>query len=557
MSNSAGARSGAEHVYDALNEAGVDLLVEVPGHQSIPLDLLLDEREEITGVCARHETAIPHIAWGYHEAGGGIAATMSVPGPGDTNCMHGLNNALVDRVPVVHLTADVDPKHRGRGAIHELDPAALDPVVKANEIVTNPNDLPRALAVGLGAAVSDPSGPVRFSIPAGCLESEISGRVELEPERLTYDADTSVEEAVNVLAGAERPVVFVDNGLRRSSGGAAAVRDLVRSLDIPAVSSYKGAGIIPGDDPRYLGTTGLALQPAGRRVLEAADVVLALGAYFDGPSTGFWSLPMGDLLIHVTAEPERLDVSYEADVGVTADVGEATRALAERVDGPLGWDGTRIGRAAAEERRHHFESLDLYAERSPAPSAGVFRALGEVAPPETIAAIDIGNFRAWALLEFEFQEPESVITPGYWTGMGVGLPGAIGAKLARPDLPVLAIVGDGCLMMALQELHTAAEYDLDVITVVLNNADYNIISRESELRDAVGPRRFGWDSPDFAAIAEGFGCVGLNAGSPGEAAEALEEALAIDSPTLIDIDITPDEMSPREALDYTTSITLS
>lgn len=554
MSNSEGARRGAEHVYDALDEAGVDLLVEVPGHQSIPLDLLLDERDDITALCARHETAIPHIAWGYHEAGGGVAATMSVPGPGDTNCMHGLSNALIDRVPVVHLTADIDPKQRGRGAIHELDPAALDPVVKVNEIVTNPNDLPRALGTGLGAALSDPTGPVRFSIPAGYLESDISGGVEVEPERLTYDAEASVEEAATVLAGAERPVVFVDNGLRRSTGGIGAVRDLVSSLDVPVISSYKGAGIVPGNDPRYLGTTGLALEPAARQVLKEADVVLALGAYFDGPSSGFWSLSMGEQLIHVTAEPDRLDVSYEADAGVVADVGEATRALAARMDGPIGWDGTRIGRAAADERRQHFESLDLYAERSPAPSAGVFRALREVAPPETIAAIDIGNFRAWALLEFEFQEPERVITPGYWTGMGVGLPGAIGAKLAKPDVPVVAFVGDGCLMMALQELHTAAEYDLDVVTVVLNNADYNIISREPELREAVGPRRFGWETPDFAAIAEGFGCVGLAAESPGEAADALEEALAIDSPTLIDIHISADEMSPREALDYTTSI---
>lgn len=549
-------KRGAEHVYDALVDAGVDLLVEVPGHQSIPLDVLLHDRDDIAPLRVRHETAMPHVAWGYAEAGGGLAATLSVPGPGDTNAMHGLRNALVDRVPLVHLTADVDPDHRGRGAIHELDPETLDPVVKRNVVVSTPTALPGALAAGIDDAVATPAGPVRFSIPASFLEARVDGSVDARPGTVTHDADAAIERAAGLLSAADRPLVFVDNGVRRSPGGPAAVRELVTSLDVPVLSSYKGVGVVPGDDPRSLGTTGLSLTPGTERVLERADVVLALGAYFDGPSTRFWQLPMGERLVHVTVEPDLVGLSYEPDVAVVGDVAAAVRGLTERLDGPVGWDGSRIGRAVTAEYRDRFDDLGLYDDRSPAPSAAVFRTLRERLPPETVAVIDIGNFRPWALLEFEFFEPETVVTPGSWTGMGVGLPGAIGAKLANPDAPVVALVGDGCLLMSLQELHTAAEYDIDVTTVVLNNADYNIISREPTLREAVGERHFGWDSPDFAALAEAFGCVGLEAASPSAAGDAVDEALSTDRPTLIDVRIDPDELTPRQAADYESAVDL-
>lgn len=549
-------RTGAEHVYGSLVAAGVDLLVEVPGHQSVPLDILLDERDAIRTVRARHETAIPHIAWGYYESGGGMAATLSVPGPGDTNAMHGLRNALVDRVPMVHLTADVTPADRGKGAIHELDPGTLDTVVKRNEVVTNPNVLPEALATGLDEALTAPTGPVRFSIPAAFLAETIDGAVDYEPPRVAREATASIERAASVLADAERPVVFVDNGARRAPGGAGAVRNLVDLLDVPVISSYKGVGIVPGDDPRFLGTTGLAMSAGTERVLEHADVVLALGAYFDGPSTRFWRLPMGDRLIHVTAEPGKVDLSYDADVPVVTDVATAARELAARLDGAIGWDGSRIGRAVTDECVDRLASLGLFEDRAPAPSAGVFRTLRERLPDDTIVTIDIGNFRPWALLAFEFYEPETVVTPGSWTGMGVGLPGALGAKLANPDTPVVTFVGDGCLLMSLQELHTAAEYDIDVTTVVMNNADYNIISTESRLRDAFGDRYFGWDSPDFAQLAEAMGCGGLAARSPAEAGAAIDEALDTDRPTLIDVQVDPNELPPGEATDYESEVDL-
>jgi acetolactate synthase-1/2/3 large subunit len=549
--------SGAELVYDALVDAGIDLLVEVPGHQTAALDRLLHERDEIAAVRARHETAVPHIAWGYFEAGGGPAATLVVPGPGDTNSMHGLGNALVDRVPLVHLTADVPPDHRGRGAIHELDPRTLDPVVKRNEIITDPHRLPAALKSGIGAAFARPAGPVRFSLPSPFFAAEIDDAgVEVTPERTSFEPTSAYDRAASLLSTAERPVVYVDNGVRRSPGATEAVRDLIDILDAPVVCSYKGAGVVPSDDPRFLSTAGLAMLAGARQVMERADVVLALGAYFDGPATGFWTLPTGDQLVHVTAEPELIDRSFTADVAVVADVADAARALADGIESPSGWEGSRIGHAVRAEFRERLDELGLGEDRAPAPSAAVFSALRDVLPDETISVIDIGHFRAWALATFDVYDPKAVVTPGSWTGMGIGVPGAIGAKLENPDTPVVTFIGDGCLLMCLQELHTAAEYEIDITTVVLNDADYGIISKQPELEQSVGERHFEWTSPDFTAIAEGFGCTGRHANTPSEAAEAMETALADDGPTLIDVSIDPEEPTPGQAVEYESTVPL-
>lgn len=554
-------RRGAEYVYDALVDAGVEVLVGLPGTQTLPLDRTVAQRDEIRYVMARHETAIPHVAWGYHESGGGVAATLTVPGPGETNAAHGLKNALDDCVPMIHLTADVNPDERGKSPIHEIDPATYDHVVKENVVVERPLNLRSGIERAIEAALTPPCGPVRIGIPSGLLDSEVRTRpVSVEPESVTFDNDAEYGVAVDLLADAERPLVYVGGGAARSPGAAEPIREIVELLDAPTLTTYKGKGVVRESDDRWLGVSASHLPDGGKRALDAADVVVAFGTDFDLIMTAGETLSFGERLIHVTLDPDHVDTRIESDVAIVDDASSAAErllsGLRDRTPRADRWSGPEIAGAVREEYDDQLRAQGLLDEEPPLPSARALRVLREAIPREAVVAADVGAFRLWAAQNFPADDHDRYVTAGSWAGMGVGLPAAMGAKLADPDRPAVAIVGDGCLMMCLQELHTAAEEGLEVVTVVCNDADYGAISKSPKIADYGDGARFGWSSPDFPAIAEGFGCRATRAETPGEIRSAVASAIdREDGPELIDVRVDPDEPTPAAAADYESDLT--
>jgi acetolactate synthase-1/2/3 large subunit len=543
--------TGGELVYDVLVEAGIDLLVGLPGTQTLPLDRVVARRSAMRYVMARHETAIPHVAWGHYEAGGGPVATLTVPGPGETNAMHGLKNALEDNVPLVHVSADIDPDERGKGPIHEIPPDTYDNVLKANVQVETPRELRAAATRAVETALSEPLGPVRLGVPSGFLAAEAEApEAAVTPESVTFDTGPAVERAADLLSAADRPVVYVGGGARRSAGGPAAVRDLLEALDAPFVASLKGKGVVPEDDPRWLGTTASHLNAGAKAVLDAADAVLALGTDFDGIATDHWTLPMGAELIHVNLDVREFDAAYDADVAVPGDVARVGEALLARLDGAGGWDGAALGRAVREEYREHLRELGLLDDGAPARTPAVLAAVREALPRETVVTTDIGGFRLWASQVFPAYEPTRYVTAGSWAGMGVGLPAALGAKLARPERPVACLHGDGGLLMCLQELHTAVEEDLDLTVVVFNNHDYGTISKSPKIAQYAEGSRFEWESPQFAAIAEGFGCRAETATTPAETGEAVAASLDRDGVDVVVVEVDTEEPSVNDGAEY-------
>lgn len=557
-----GAKRGSEHVYEALLEAGIELLVGLPGTQTLPLDRTVAAREEMRYVMARHETAIPHVAWGYYETSGTVAATLTVPGPGETNAMHGLKNALEDGVPLVHLSADADPEERGRKPIHEIDPSTYDTVCKDNVVVERPLALPTAVARGIETALTPPCGPVRLGVPSGFLDREIDAPgASVEPGRTRYENARGYERAIGLLAGAERPVVYAGGGTRRTTDGPRVVADLAAALDAPVLASHKGKGVFPEDDRRFLGVTGAHTPASVRRVLDRADVVCALGVDFDGVTTSHWALPMGERLIHVDRDPTVFDRSYEADVAIAADATAAGERLAagvraERERGtPAGWDGEAVATEAREEYADALDERGLFDSGPPLPTPAALRAVRTALPRGTPVVTDVGGFRLWSMQTFEAYAPEDFVTAGSWAGMSVGLPGAIGAALARPDEPVACLTGDGGLLMCVHELHTAAEYDLDLTVVVAVDDDYGIISKS--MRTEYGPEaRFDWESPDFVRVAEGFGCRASGVDTETALRDAVAAAIDRDGPELIAVDVDPDQPSAPEAGRYESRIDL-
>lgn len=558
MGNQPDRKLGSEYVYDALVDAGVTELIGLPGTQTLPLDRTIAKRDDITYLMARHETAIPHIAWGYYESGGGIAATLTVPGPGDTNAAHGLKNALDDGVPLIHISPDTTKSTMKKHPIHEIEPETFDNVVKENVVLEDPKRLREAINHGIETALTPPYGPVRLGIPSSYLSDTLdSPPATTTPEQTTFDNTTALRGAETLLLQADRPLLYVGGGARRSTNGTTAVMALADALDVPVLTSFKGQGVFPEHDDRFLGVTGKDLPAGAKHVLSVADVVLALGTDFDGLNTAEWTLPFGDSLIHVDIDPSEFGAAYEAEVYVPADVTTVCNHLSDSLPSDYAtttWDGATVATEVRTEYVEHLQASSLLEEGPPVSTPAALRTIRDTIPDDTVVTTDIGGHRIWTKNAFPAYAPDDFVTAGSWAGMGVGLPSAIGAKLANPDRPVVCLSGDGSLMMCAQEFHTVVENDLDITVVLFDDADYGVISKSADVVDDTAAPSFGWTAPDWEGLVESYGGAGRAADTRSALRESLEWALDTNGATLVRVDVDPTEPTPFEAVSYETAV---
>ncbi|GAA0526522.1 acetolactate synthase large subunit [Halorubrum aquaticum] len=549
-----------EAVVDCLLDRGIDTAFGIPGKQTLPLNRAFADRDA-RFVVARHETAVTHQAWGYAETSepGTMAATVVVPGPGDMNAMNGLKNALNDNVPLLHLAVETERDVRGGDGIHETPPETYDTVVKENVLVESPAGAVAAVADAIRVAREAPQGPVRVGIPKDVLASRTPQATppEDDPAEPPEPSASSVEAAADRLRDADAPVVIAGGGVRRA-GATDHLRAVAEALDAPVVTTYKGKGVLPETHPLSSGVLCGGASTELRELLAEADAGLVVGSDLDAVSTAKWSVSMPETLVHVTLDGDDIGFGYEADLGVVADADRFLGALADRLDDDTrgsGADGPDDGPGAAraasvrEADRERFDAIAAARDPdTPLSSVEVLRAVHDVLPEETVVAADAGGFRLWTLVSFPAAGPESYVNPGSWATMGTGLPSAIGAKLANPDDDVVALTGDGGLMMCVHELHTLASEDVDVTVVALNNDDYAIISEEAERTYDFPAQAYGWVDTglDIVSIAAGMGVRAERVSDLDAVGDAVDDARAHDGPALVEVVTDPDEPQASE-----------
>ncbi|WP_280585461.1 thiamine pyrophosphate-binding protein [Halorubrum sp. Boch-26] len=554
-----GAPTVGEAVIDHMLDRGVDVAFGIPGKQTLPLNRALADRDA-RFVVARHETAVTHQAWGYAETGetGTMAATVVVPGPGDMNAMNGLKNALNDCVPLLHLAVETEREVRGGDGIHETPPETYDTVVKENVLVDSPAGAVPAVADAISTAREHPQGPVRVGIPKDVLASRTPQPAvgTREPSASPAPPSEAVDRAAELLVGADAPAILAGGGVRRA-GASDALRSAAEALDAPVATTYKGKGTFPETHPLSAGVLCGGSSTALRELLGAADVGLVVGSDLDAVATASWSASMPDRIVHVTLDGDDIGFGYETEIGVVADADAFLRALGERLDadGEPSADGAaarsgaeRAGavRSADEER---FAALaDERAPGDPPRSVEVLREVREALPEETIVTADAGGFRLWTLVSFPATGPRSYVNPGSWATMGTGLPSAIGAKLANPDRDVVALTGDGGLMMCVHELHTLAAEGTDVTVVALNNDDYAIISEEASRSYGFPEGTYGWADAglDLVAVASGMGVSAERVTDVDAVGDAVDAARHRDGPALVEVVTDPAEPQASE-----------
>jgi len=534
-----------EAIIDCLTENDVDTLFGIPGKQSLPLNESISEREDIRFVMARHETAVSHQAWGYAETSGDIAATVVIPGPGDMNAMNGLKNALNDCTPLVHIAVETEPEIRGGDGIHETPPDTYDNVVKENITVETPQSTVAELERAIETAKTAPKGPVRIGIPKNFLKMDVplAERGETELPSAGGVPDAKVDEAASLLSDASKPIVIAGGGVR-AADASAELQTVAERLEAPVVLTYKGKAVFPDEHDLMGGVLCGGTGTATKELIADADAALGVGTDLDAVSMQHWSIEVPEDLVHVTLGADDIGTGYDPAVGIVADAAETLdaldAALAEAsIASETGLERAADARAAVNDR---LEELRTVTE-PPLTSVATLDAIRAGTPRDAIVALDAGGFRLWALVAFPAYEARDWVTPGSWATMGSGVPSAIGAKLANPDQDVVALTGDGGVLMCLHELHTLADEDIGVTVVVLNNSDYAIISEEAGRSYRMDEGEYGWEGTpvSYTTVAEGLGLDVERAETPAEIEATVADAIENEGPTVVEIPTDPYE----------------
>lgn len=534
-----------EAVIDRLVANGIDTLFGIPGKQSLPLNESISERDDIEFVMARHETAVSHQTWGYAETSGRMAATVVIPGPGDMNAMNGLKNALNDCTPMLHVAVETEPEVRGGDGIHETPPDTYDNVVKENITVETPQSTVAELQRAIDIALTAPTGPVRIGIPKNFLKMDVELAEPGAVERQSFAGvpGDRVECAADFLAEASAPIIIAGGGVRVSEASEQLLR-VAERLEAPVVLTYKGKAVFPDDHDLAAGVLCGGTGTALKELIADADAALGVGTDFDAVTMQNWTIDIPDVLVHVTLDADDVGTGYEPTVGIVADAALTLDALDEalkdrRITGTDGAERARATREAIDDRLATVREVT----KAPLTSVSALDAIREGVPRDAVVAVDAGGFRLWALIAFPMYAPRDYVNPGSWATMGSGLPSAIGAKKANPEKDVVALTGDGGLLMCLHELHTLAGEDIDVTVIVLNNSDYAIISEEASRSYRMDPGEYGWESApvSYSTVAEGLGIETLQAETADDVAEMVAAAIESDGATLIEIPTDPYE----------------
>jgi acetolactate synthase-1/2/3 large subunit len=559
--------TGGEIIADYLIRENVPYVAGIPGHGIMPVfDALYDRRERIRLVQVRHEQAAVHLADGYFRVAGHPLAVLTSIGPGAVNTAVGAACAYLDSVPVLIITGSVHTHMLGRGILQEIErqhwsdfPNVLRPVVKRYWQVPRVDLLPRVLHQAFNCMLSGRPGPVLIDVPMDVQADSID---VILPEPTAHRAGAgpggdpqAVERAAALLERAKRPVILAGGGVLLSQAWNE-LRALAELLDAAVVTTQTGKSAMPEDHPLYGWHTGAAGTAVGAKLTTSADVILAVGCRFDDetscsfiPGRAF-SIPPTKL-VHVDIDPFEIGKNYPVAVGVVGDARLVLSSLHERLQ-----ERASVKRKPGyvieidHLRRQWLDQVATHqaSDLVPVTIPRFFKELQSFLNEDAILVTSAGTPQAHMMQCFTFKAPRTNVTSGGFSTMGFGLPAGIGAKLAAPKRQVVVAVGDGDFMMTMQELDTAAQYDVGLVIVVLNNGYWASI-RDLQVDRYGEDRVFGVQlrggnsddaGPNFARIAQDFGAWSERVSRAEEIQPALARAFASGRPALLEVMVHPD-----------------
>ncbi len=535
--------TGSRALLECLKREGVDTIFGYPGGAVIPIYDMIYQFPDIRHILVRHEQGAGHMAEGYALATGKVGVCLATSGPGATNLVTPIADAMMDSVPLVAITGQVRTSVIGTDAFQEADITGITmPITKHNWLVKRVEDLPQIIAEAFHIARSGRPGPVLVDIPVDITNAvfdyePIEGVNIPSFKPTTRGHARQIQRAAELIAEAKRPVLYVGGGAIYS-GAAEEVRALAERTDTPVTTTLKGLGAFPETHPLSLGMLGMHGTAYANYAVSECDLLIAVGARFDDRVTGKadeW-VPTAKI-IHIDVDPAEIGKVLAADVPIVGDV-QAVLAELLKIAAPAShpeWNA-RVGQWKADYPLHFPADGVLHGQY-------VIEEIGAVSDHEAIVVTDVGQHQMWAAQFYKCLRPRQFVTSGGLGTMGFGLPAAIGAQFGSPDKPVFCVSGDGSIQMCIQELMVATIYKLPIKICILNNQYLGMVRQWQELF---------WDSkysnvdleasPDFVKLAEAYGAHAIRCFQPSGVRAALEEAMSItDRPTVLDFRIAKEE----------------
>jgi acetolactate synthase-1/2/3 large subunit len=538
--------TGAQMVVQALVDQGVEHIFGYPGGAVLPIYDEIIQQDQVEHILVRHEQGAGHAAEGYARSTGKPGVALVTSGPGATNLVTALTDALMDSIPMVGITGQVPTHLIGNDAFQECDTVGITrPCTKHNWLVRDVNDLARVLHEAFYVATHGRPGPVVVDIPK---DVQFATGTYVGPSPVghrTYHPRTkgdpaAIRAAVDMIAKAKRPVFYTGGGVINSGPHASALlRELVRLTGFPITSTLLGLGAFPASDPHWLGMLGMHGTFEANNAMHDCDLMIAIGSRFDDRITGrVNAFSPGSRKIHIDIDPSSINKNVRVDLGIVGDVGEVLedllivwKAEKPKVDTAAvkSWWG-EIERWRARNSLAYRQNKDVIM-----PQYAIERLYAATKDRDVYITTEVGQHQMWAAQFYRFEEPNRWMTSGGLGTMGYGLPAAVGVQVAHRNSLVIDIAGDASVLMTMQEMSTAVQHDLPIKIFILNNQYMGMVRQWQELLHGNRLSHSYMDSlPDFVKLAEAYGCVGLRAEKPGELDDAIAEMIKVKRPVLFD-----------------------
>lgn len=545
---------GAEVLVRGLIKNGVDTIFGLPGGAVLHIyDELWRFRDEITHLLVRHEQGAVHAAEGYARATGKVGVALVTSGPGATNAVTGIATAYMDSIPLVVITGQVPSSMIGTDAFQEVDTFGVTlPIVKHSYLVRSVRDLEAIIDEAFHIARTGKPGPVVIDVPKDitaqlCDEPRKRfAEFRLEETEKPLDEKT-VDKIVDLLVNASQPIFYVGGGIVTADAADDLIK-VVKLLDAPVTPTLMGLGGFPTAHRLSLGMLGMHGTYAANMAVSESDLLVAVGVRFDDRVTGkLATFAPNAEIIHIDIDPSNIGKVKTPHVSLVADAKTALRAIGRKLE-----SGGRAGAAAGRaDRKSWWKKLNDWRDSAPLiceyseteiKPQQVIEELHRVTNGDAVIVTDVGQHQMWAAQFYPFKRPRQWLTSGGLGTMGFGLPAAMGAQLACPESMVVAVVGDGGFQMTNQEIITAIQYKIPLKVLIMNNGYLGMVRQWQEMfYDRAYSEVDLSVSPDFVKLAEAYGALGLRAEKPSELAAILEEGLAYDGVTIMDIVVTKEE----------------
>lgn len=535
--------NGSEMVMHALKNEDVKVVFGYPGGAALNLYDEIYKQNFFEHILTRHEQAAVHAADGYARASGKVGVAIVTSGPGFTNTITGIATAYMDSIPLVIISGQVPTSLIGTDAFQEIDAVGISrPCTKHNYLVKSIEELPRILKEAFYIARSGRPGPVHIDLPkdisATIGEFDYPNEIKLQTYKPTYKGNLrQIKKAAEAIKSAKKPLLYLGGGAIASES-AETIKELCETTQIPAIETLMARGILSHNHPNLLGMVGMHGSYVANMAMSEADLLIALGARFDDRVTGKLSeFAKYAQIIHIDIDPSSISKIVNANYPIVGDIKSVLEELL-----PLLREGynpkTTLSWREQLERYRKLHPLSYQDSITPLKPQWVLEKLGEMLGDSALISTDVGQHQMWTAQFYPFSKPRQFITSGGLGTMGFGLPAAMGAKKAFPDKISINISGDGSILMNIQELMTCSVYKIPVVNIVLNN---NYLGMVRQWQTFFYENRYSETNleqqPDFVKLVESFGGYGKVCYTKDDFTNALQEAIASNKPSFLDVRI--------------------